>query len=325
VKSAPARAVKSAPARAVNAALAVVGVTLAAAVAGRTASIPQQPSPPPQDLRATGHGTAEKREFTPRHPLWTDGAAKRRWIALPPGESIDTSNPDAWEFPRGTRLWKEFAFGGPVETRFIERQRDGSWRYLTYIWNREGTEATLAPEEGAVIDWPAAPGGKYVVPSRADCVACHEGPAVPVLGYSAVQLGATIAGRTPEESAALGYLHGNCGHCHNANSLGGVGLSFAQSAADPMGSAERTRTSIGAAEATDILRRLRSTNPYVRMPPVGVRVPDAHGADAVARWLDEWGPRLRGGDTAADIRSRGDDISLGPRLRGGDNTKEKPQ
>src|SRR6187397_728352 len=45
--------------------------------------------------------------FVPQYPLWSDGATKRRWIRLPEGESIDASDPDAWQFPPGTRLWKE--------------------------------------------------------------------------------------------------------------------------------------------------------------------------------------------------------------------------
>ncbi len=127
--------------------------------------------------------------FTPRHALWTDGAAKRRWLALPPGSAIDGSDPDAWRFPPGTRLWKEFAFAGrPVETRLIERQADGSWRYAAYVWDADGRDATLAPAAGAVLDVPAAPGGRYAVPSRADCLACHGSAAVPVLGLGTLQL-----------------------------------------------------------------------------------------------------------------------------------------
>src|SRR5688572_23474543 len=42
--------------------------------------------------------------FAPQYPLWTDGAQKRRWIYLPPGTTIDASNPDAWQFPIGTRV-----------------------------------------------------------------------------------------------------------------------------------------------------------------------------------------------------------------------------
>ncbi|MCL4183782.1 MAG: hypothetical protein KJ011_10090, partial [Burkholderiaceae bacterium] len=73
---------------------------------------------------------AEHLGFSPQYPLWSDGTAKRRWISLPPGSFIDASRADAWEFPRGTRLWKEFALGRRrIETRYIERLEDGSWRY----------------------------------------------------------------------------------------------------------------------------------------------------------------------------------------------------
>src|SRR5688500_3760998 len=74
--------------------------------------------------------------FSPQYPLWTDGAAKRRWISLPPGSAIDASDPDAWVFPRGTRLWKEFSFGGRrIETRYLERMADGQWLYAAYEWS----------------------------------------------------------------------------------------------------------------------------------------------------------------------------------------------
>ncbi len=75
-------------------------------------------------------------------------------------------DPNAWEFPRGTRLWKEFAHGGrAVETRYIERLADGSWRFATYVWNTAGTEAMLAPEQGMrALAVAAAPGGRYAVP-----------------------------------------------------------------------------------------------------------------------------------------------------------------
>src|SRR5687767_13968116 len=60
--------------------------------------------------------------FTPSFPLWSDGSEKQRWMWLPPDAAVDTSDPDAWIFPDGTRFWKEFARGGDrVETRMIER------------------------------------------------------------------------------------------------------------------------------------------------------------------------------------------------------------
>src|SRR5687768_14016035 len=124
--------------------LATLVVALAAAPAHTGSDAPLAPT-----LAATGlfeAGSAERVragnfEFTPRHAHWTDGMAKRRWLYIPPGTAIDTSDPDRWEFPRGTRAWKEFSADGRVETRLVERLSDGSWRFATYAWNAAGTEA----------------------------------------------------------------------------------------------------------------------------------------------------------------------------------------
>jgi hypothetical protein len=126
--------------------------------------------------------------FTPQYPLWSDGAAKSRWIALPEGAAIDACDPDHWEFPIGTRLWKEFRFGRAVETRFMQRRADGSWLYATYQWNAGGTDATLAPAAGVVAVCATSDGRSHDLPAVSDCRLCHEGTRTPVLGFSALQL-----------------------------------------------------------------------------------------------------------------------------------------
>ena len=245
----------------------------AAALAGMSADAPLATRLADTGLFETGSNgrvRAENAPFDPGYPLWTDGRAKRRWIHVPADKAIDKSNPDAWEFPSGTKAWKEFSdANGRIETRLIERLRDGSWRYSTYAWNAEGSEAELAPDEGV----PARG-----IPSRADCRACHEGAPVPILGYSAVQLDSTIG------DPLLGYLHGNCGHCHNPEALPAAGLHLAQSSVDPNGSARRARASL-AGRGEPVLARLRSDNPYFRMPPLGVRVADATAIASIERWI----------------------------------------
>ena len=229
----------------------------------------------PADLAATGYYALPKTPFEPQHALWTDGAAKRRWIHLPPGAAIDTSNPEAWQFPVGTRLWKEFAYERAVETRYMQRMADGSWRFATYLWNAAGTRATLAPEDGTQV-------GAHVIPSRSDCVTCHEGPAVPVLGYSAVQLHSKLP-------AAAGYLHGNCGHCHNERAL--PGLDFVLAHEPSRGAASVGRTHAGAAKrAEEIAQRMNSHDPLKRMPPLGVSRPDAEGIALIQRWIRQEKP-----------------------------------
>src|SRR5262245_54315893 len=176
----------------------VLGGALIAGSAGLPArAVESAVAPLPQHLADTGlflPGSTTVRPgnllFTPQYPLWSDGASKRRWLSLPAGTFIDATRPEAWEFPRGTRLWKEFAHGArKVETRFIERLADGSWRFAVYVWNEDGTDAVLAPAAGiAAVPVAQAPGGRYVIPAEADCRSCHEGAVVPVLGASALQL-----------------------------------------------------------------------------------------------------------------------------------------
>ncbi|HSW17032.1 MAG TPA: hypothetical protein VLJ86_07385 [Ramlibacter sp.] len=233
-----------------------IGATaLACASSCAVHAAPPEPASAPALLSETGLYTdiaartvaPRLREFAPRFPLWSDGASKRRWVVLPEGASIDASDADRWEFPLGTRFWKEFAVAGrPVETRLIERLASGQWRFVAYVWDEAGRDARLAPETGIkALPVTGAPGGKYRIPSKHDCLACHESGAVPVLGFSAVQLARApapglpdlralvregwlrglpagveardIEARTPAEHAALGYLHGNCANCHNGS------------------------------------------------------------------------------------------------------------
>src|SRR5262245_26441607 len=136
--------------------------------------------------------------FAPQYPLWSDGASKRRWLHLPAGTAIDASTPDDWQFPVGTKLWKEFSLGGRrVETRFIERRADGQWRFAAYAWDAAGTAATLAPARGLPTEVEVAPGARHVIPGETDCRLCHEGRPTPVLGISALQLSPDRDPRAP--------------------------------------------------------------------------------------------------------------------------------
>lgn len=169
----------------------------------------------PARLSETGIDGPDVVPYEPRFALWSDGADKQRWIRLPPGVPVDTTDPDDWRFPVGTRLWKQFSRDGvPIETRLLEKlaPADDAWLMVAYVWNADGTDATIAPE--GVQD---ARGTTHDVPPAADCRACHDGRRSRVLGYSAIQLDATLVIPGNEvEQGALGYLHANCSHCHNA-------------------------------------------------------------------------------------------------------------
>src|SRR5262249_25255665 len=103
--------------------------------------------------RATKSLSARVMPYTPGVVLWSDGAEKHRFLFLPPGSKIDTSNLDGWKFPVGTKAWKEFRLGGAlVETRIFWKRSETQWESGTYIWNADGTAIlnTSAPK-GVVL------------------------------------------------------------------------------------------------------------------------------------------------------------------------------
>jgi mono/diheme cytochrome c family protein len=128
--------------------------------------------------------------YAPQYPLWSDGMTKRRWILLPAGATIDATDEDAWAFPVGTRLWKEFSLGDRrIETRMFWRASATAWVSATYVWNEDGTDAELAPSDGIPAYVEVAPGRRHSIPGRTDCAACHGPNDRPrVLGFNALQL-----------------------------------------------------------------------------------------------------------------------------------------
>jgi cytochrome c553 len=129
------------------------------------------------------------RPFSPQYPLWSDGAAKSRWVFLPEGSTIDTTDPGEWRVPVGTRFWKEFTFNGrKVETRFLWRASADRWVFATYVWNQENTDAVLAPDAGVRGAAELAAGRSHDIPGVADCLACHGDKRPGPLGFNALQL-----------------------------------------------------------------------------------------------------------------------------------------
>ena len=135
-----------------------------------------------------------------------------------------------------------------VETRLLAKVKDttgvDAWLKLAYAWDSEQRDARLSAGYENVL------GTNHDIPSEEQCVQCHQGKADFVLGFEALQLSGgpdadninaieerenvwtlprlQAAGRLShplEEQpiipgpkiarAALGYMHGNCGHCHN--------------------------------------------------------------------------------------------------------------
>jgi hypothetical protein len=209
----------------------------------------------PDDLSCTGlYGdwatktiAADAIPYTPGLVFWSDGAVKTRWIYLPPGTQIDTTDPDEWAFPVGTKIWKQFVVGGAlVETRLIWKTDSLDWTYLDYRWSSDGSTATRLDDGETNVN-----GTTYEIPATNKCATCHQGRTDIVLGFDFIGLGVagaqgvTLATLTsggqltqplpattvtiPEDStgqaaAALGWLHVNCGSsCHNKNPSSAAG------------------------------------------------------------------------------------------------------
>jgi len=136
-------------------------------------------------------------------PLWSDGAEKLRFLALPAGSQgkvrIDWDG--RLDLPNETVLVKTFLLGDRrLETRLLHRDR-GEWRFYTYVWNDEQTDADLLGEGGldrkyTVAD-PAAPDGQreqlWHFPSRTECMMCHTRQSNFTLGLTTYQLNREVS------------------------------------------------------------------------------------------------------------------------------------
>lgn len=209
--------------------------------------------------------------YEPHSPLWSDGADKERWMALPDGAQITVQADGDLDLPVGSVLVKSFRVAGKlVETRLLVRHDDGDWAGYTYEWDQDGKDATLLPSSKAK---PVGNGQTWYYPSRAECLACHTGAAGRTLGLELGQLNAdfvyastnrksnqlatldhiglfaaalpgpidTLAAYPAPtstegtvETRARAYLHANCSFCHRPNSNGGgpMDLRFAASLLD---------------------------------------------------------------------------------------------
>lgn len=137
--------------------------------------------------------------YSVNSPLWSDGSAKERYVALPAGTRITPTDSDGYVFPDKTVMIKTFAidtvYGDSttrvlVETRFMVRRAmlDAFGRPVerhlgfTYAWERDQGDAVLVPPDSARLEVARTVrvggrllGKRWQFPSRSDCAACHSG------------------------------------------------------------------------------------------------------------------------------------------------------
>lgn len=263
--------------------------------------------------------------FAPEIPLWTDGADKLRYLRLPPGTKIESSDMDNWRFPVGTKVWKEFRVSGKrVETRLLEKRGENDWFMVSFQWDAAQADAYPVPQ--GVDD---ANGTTHDIPSVAQCAACHKEVADTLIGVSPLMLarasifGLTLAQlvqegrltknperaiRFPGEQAtsdALAYLYSNCSHCHRGPSAP-AGLQLWTSVND--GRPEDTsvyRTAVdhaltswvdhgyvkrvvsGAPDKSGVVARMSTRVHEDQMPELGTELVDPHGLSLVRTWITQ--------------------------------------
>ena len=187
-------------------------------------------------------------------PLFSDYAQKWRTVWMPTGVHATYRSQDAFDFPVGTIVTKTFYYttragvADPqtsddvvkmtpatyqsgvtglkldhvrlIETRLLVRRAQG-WVALPYVWNADGTDATLE-RTGAEVpltfhDGATARRFVYSVPNQNQCAGCHvqdfRTRAVMPIGLKARHLDRSFAGEGGEVNqlrrlVALGYLGG---------------------------------------------------------------------------------------------------------------------
>lgn len=147
-----------------------------------------------QDL-PTRKFNAEVIPFEVNTPLWTDGAFKERYIALPAGTSVifnDTA--DMYSYPDRAMVIKNFSVdtipGNPASRILFETRFSGvrlvagkeKWYLWTYRWRLDQTDADLVADAGQSVTVRVYRDGvgkapflkKWHFPSKNQCAACHR-------------------------------------------------------------------------------------------------------------------------------------------------------
>jgi uncharacterized repeat protein (TIGR03806 family) len=253
-------------------------------------------------------------------PLWSDGSAKQRYLALPDGRKASFNAAGHLDLPVGSVTVKHFELAGrPVETRLYMKESLTSWRGYSYEWRDDGLDAVLldAGKEKEIGSQ------TWVFPSPRQCESCHSQVAEITLGLSYKQLAkkdqiaflekAGVLDKVsppqspmlvdyadpnePIDARARSYLHGNCAYCHQpmGSGIGGFDLRIANTFKD-LGICNKTPLlevfpvidgkiyKPGVPSESILLLRMKDSGDF-HMPPQVSRKVDEDGVSLIEKWV----------------------------------------
>lgn len=238
-----------------------------------------------------------------------------------------------------TRIMKKVAPDPSIE----------SWVMGAYQWRRDESDASLVEPTG-VTDAAATkfPEVTHDIPSKEDCTFCHDRGGDPILGFDALQLSTRrdppaphrepltdehltladlmeqsrlshppreqpwVRARSRSARAAIGYLHGNCGSCHNPKGAAAATGWFTRydlhADAPPevpavaSGVNELTqffevpgrtlgvdsfRLEGGSPKTSAVFFRMSRRDPQLQMPPIATKVQDRAALALLEQWIEQ--------------------------------------
>jgi len=235
-----------------------------------------------------------------------------------------------------------------VETRFAWKAAEGNWQFATYVWDDNETDAKIAPVGGLKDIYPIEDHQTHDIPAQADCITCHNRGGDMVLGIDPLQLSEdrdpmalhavtpaagsltlrrlaemarltdyptewsttplAIKASTPEGRAAMGYLHGNCGNCHNPNGTAAHSWLYFRYSADTTdeqsssvfvsainrmsaviqipGQAVTLQIKPGAPDESAVIYAMENPVQH-HMPPIGSKIIDEQAVALIRYWIQQ--------------------------------------
>jgi uncharacterized repeat protein (TIGR03806 family) len=282
-------------------------------------------------------------------PLYSDGAAKKRWISVPTGQKVTVNADGTLKFPVGTRFVKQFDLPDTVkphnramhlETRVLVVGNQTTYG-LSYRWNTDGTDAVLTPDgfEEHFTDDATGQDRVWRTPAFGQCWECHK-EENRVLGFTQMQINLnrssdgklqpqafadsglfdpSTIGSWPTpltkptdttasvEDRALAYLAANCSGCHHqgASYTGGEqtwiaspGVALADrglinqpnhnypvAAGLGLDQGNAPLIAPGDPDGSLLMRRIKSTDHDLMMPPLGRNLVDADAVALIQSWI----------------------------------------